>query len=271
MAVARVVEWRVLTSPERTRKLLTSAFEEVGLEPVVASSHLTGHRRAKLTRNKMAANVTAIVAPYGQGSVVKLNIEMPLGSGHYAIADEIAEQLDEEMFDDRGLKDAIDRLGAMRKLAGWMELRSLRHHLSATENVREIGQGVWGKRQALVVLTDERLFLFDKGLAEDRLEEFPLGSITSVATRRALNGESLLVTVASNVLTIERMKFGQGEAIARGCREVMSDDFGSRTSSRSPQPPGSKADELAKFAVLHEQGVLTDQEFAEVKARLLGQ
>jgi hypothetical protein len=36
------------------------------------------------------------------------------------------------------------------------------------------------------------------------------------------------------------------------------------------QPPVSTADELTKFAELHDQGVLTDEEFAAQKKKILG-
>jgi uncharacterized protein DUF4429/putative oligomerization/nucleic acid binding protein len=38
----------------------------------------------------------------------------------------------------------------------------------------------------------------------------------------------------------------------------------------SPAPPSSTADELKKLAELHDAGVLSDEEFAQQKAKLLG-
>ncbi len=270
MAITRIVEWRMTVPPEKARELLTSAFEAVGLDPASNAQGVTGHSKARLSRNRWAADVTATITPHEKGSLAQLRIDMPMGTRHYAIADEIAQHIGENVIDDRGLKDAVDRLSKVSRLGGWMELRSLRHYLTATETVRELGQGIWGKDQAIVVLTDERLFLFDKKLVGSRLEEFRLDAITSVVTKRVPIGEDVQVTVAGNAFVIKRLMHGQGEAIARGFREAKLASQGGGSTPFPTQQSASKADELAKFVALHEQGILTDQEFAAMKAQILG-
>jgi hypothetical protein len=270
MTIARTVDWRLTVTPAEAGSLLSAAFQKVGLNPQSSPGSVVGHSKAKLLKNRWAADVTATIKPYQAGSLVELRIEMPAGTKHYAVADDIAKQVGDDSFDDRGLKAAIDRLSKVSKVGGWLEFRSVRHYLTATETVREIGQGVWGKDQGIVVLTDERLFFFDKQLTGATVEEFPVDAITSVAVRKKLTGEALLITVAGNVTEISRMMHGQGDAITRAFREVKANYRAAASTPAVIHQASSDADELAKFASLRDQGVITEEEFAAKKRQILG-
>lgn len=268
MVIARTVDWRLTVPPEEAQGLLTSAFDKVNLNPEVTPGHIVGHSKARALR--LAVDVTANIKPHQTGSLVELRIEMLGGTRHYAVADDIAKEVGDDAFDDRGLKGAIDRLSKISKVNGWLEFRFVRHYLTATETVREIGQGVWGKSQGIVVLTDERLFFFDKHLIGATVEEFSLDAITSVVANKKLSGETLVITVAGNATKISRMMHGQGDAIARVFREVKANLRSTQTAPTVIHQTPSKAEELAKFAALRDQGVLDDEEFAAVKAQILG-
>lgn len=268
MVIARTLDWRLIVPPEEAQRLLVSAFDKVKLNPEVTPGRVLGHSKARALR--WTADVNANIRPHQTGSLVELRIEMPAGNSHYAVADEIAKEVGDDAFDDRGLKDAIDRLSKISKFGGWLEFRSVRHYLTATETVREIGQGTWGKAQGIVVLTDERLFFFDKRLIGATVEEFSLDAVTSVVANKRLNGETLVVTVAGNATKIDRMMHGQGDAIARVFREVKANLRDTQISPTVIHQTPSKAEELAKFAALRDQGILNDEEFAAMKAQILG-
>ncbi len=195
---------------------------------------------------------------------------MPAGTKHYAVASDIASAMGDDAFDDRGLVAATDRLSRISKVGGWLELRQLRNLLSPTETVLELGQGVWDGDQGIIILSDERLFFFDKTLTGTTMLEFPLSAITSVTVGKKMTGETLAITVAGNVSTITRMMHGQADAISRSFRQskVMP------TSTAAPAPAASigpsDADELAKLADLRDRGILTDGEFQAKKAQILG-
>ena len=60
----------------------------------------------------------------------------------------------------------------------------------ASETVLELGQGVYDNKQALVVLTNERLFFFEKSLGSKTVEEFPLTVINSLSVTKKITGET---------------------------------------------------------------------------------
>lgn len=269
MAIARTVDWRLTVPPEEAQRLLATAFDELKLNPEISPGQVVGHSKARLSR--WAADVTANIKPHQTGSLVELRIEMAAGTKHYAVADDIAKEVGDDAFDDRGLKGVIDRLSKISKVGGWLEFRYVRHYLTATETVREIGQGHWlGKRQGIVVLTDERLFFFDKHLIGATVEEFSLDAITSVVANKGLSGETLIITVAGNATKINRMMHGQGDAIARVFREVKANFRATQTAPTVIHQTPSKAEELAKFAALRDQGILDEEEFAAIKSQILG-
>ena len=270
MAITRIIDWRLRVEPQEAQSLLVAAFEKVALNPEVTPGVVVGHAKAKLTKNRWAADVTATLKPFREGSRVELRIDMPSGTKHYAVADEIAEQIPDDALDDRGLKSALERVNKWSKIAGWLEFRSVRHYLTATETVQAIGQGMWLKEHAIVVLTDERLFFFNKGIVGATTQEFALDAITSVVAKKGPTGETLIVTVASSAMSIHRMMHGQGEAIAHGFRELTTSEKWQPPMMSSTETARSGADELSKFASLHQQGVLTDEEFAAVKRQILG-
>lgn len=270
MAIARTVDWRLRVPPSQALELLSVAFSKLDLTPQVLDDQVIGHSKAKLLKNRWAADVTAVVRPYDTGSLVDLHIEMLGGNKHCAIAEEIASAIGDSAFDDRGLKAAVDRLGKIGRFGGWLEFRNVRHYLTARETVREIGQGTLGEDQGIVVLTDERLFFFNQHLVGAAVEEFPIDAITSIVASKGRTGESLQVTASGNMAEIKGMMHGQGDALARAFREVRASSHETPPSPNIVQSVVTGADELAKFAALRDQGILSDEEFAAKKAQILG-
>jgi hypothetical protein len=272
MTIARTVDWRLTLAPGQADARIRAAFEKLGLNPVGEPGHVVGKSRMNLLKDRWSATVIADITPYPTGSLVALRVEMPAGTKHYAVATDVASAIGDDAFDDRGLTAAQDRLSKISKVGGWLELRTVRNYLTATETVLELGQGTWGKDQGVVVLTDERLFFFDKGLLiRATVEEFPLTAITSVTASKKVTGEALAITVAGNVTTITRMTHGQADALARRFRQAK---IAQASAAAAPiQTVGtapSAADELAKRADLRDRGVLTEAEFQAKKAQVLG-
>jgi hypothetical protein len=220
MAIARTVDWRLTIPAEEADARVRAAFDQLGLTSSGDPGHIVGKSKTNLLKNRWSATVTADVTPYGTGSLIALRVEMSAGTKHYAVASDIASAIGEDAFDDRGLSAAKDRLSRISKVGGWLELRHVRNVLSPTETVLELGQGMWGNDQGLVVLSDERLFFFDKTLMGATIREFPLSAITSVTVNKKLRGEALAITVAGNVSTITQMMHGQGDALSRAFRQA---------------------------------------------------
>jgi hypothetical protein len=102
------------------------------------------------------------------------------GNKHYALLDELAEAVGDNAFDDRGVTQAVERLGKLSRLFGRKEVRHLRHLIHGNENVIALAQGTYNKKQGVIALTDQRLFFFEKSIGSESLEEFGLTSISSL-------------------------------------------------------------------------------------------
>jgi hypothetical protein len=77
-------------------------------------------------------------------------------------------------------------------------------------------------------------------------------------TMNAAKDENSVVFTKKQQPAFEQLRTALEQAIAE------------RHAPAAPAPATSVADELAKLAELHQQGILTDQEFAAQKQRLLG-
>jgi hypothetical protein len=117
-------------------------------------------------------------------------VEMPAGTKHYEVLADIAEAMGDDVFDDRGVPEAIERLGKASRLYGREAIRHLRDLLYASERVLELGQGLYDRKQGLVVLTNERLFFFGKSLSSETVEQFSLSSIQALVVNKKRTGEN---------------------------------------------------------------------------------
>lgn len=135
------------------------------------------------------------------------------------------------------------------------------------------------------VLTNDRL-IYRKGVLSKKGIEIPIGRVNTVVfnqtvLERMLGSGDLEIESASqhgmqrfnNVRkpsivqnTIHAMLDRNERQDADRIAKAMSEGRGAPPS----QPAASTADELTKLKSLHEQGVLSDAEFAEQKRRLLG-
>jgi hypothetical protein len=123
--------------------------------------------RRSLRKNRWAAEINIDLEPLNGGTLAVTRVDM-LGNKHYALLSEIVENAGDDLFEDQGVTDAVERLGKMGRLFGRKEVRHLHHLLRATERVIILGQGQYEKKQGLIVLANERLFFFEKSALENR-------------------------------------------------------------------------------------------------------
>ena len=121
----------------------------------------------------------------------------------------------------------------------------------------------------MIVLTDERLFFFEKSLmGQETVEEFSLKSITSVETQKKMGGERLVVTVSGNRSEIKGMIHGQADEIAREIRKL-----NTRTDPAATPPAAPTGDDpiaqLEKLTALRDRGIISPEEFKAKKSELM--
>ena len=202
------------------------------------------------------------------------------GRGHYERALEAKKLIDARLDDleragvisrDRSLERrrapidaALARLGGFQRWAARGEIRELPKLLVDGELPERVVEGAYNRSAGLLVVTDRRVLFIDKGFASLRVEDFGFDQITSVQFKTGMvMGEVQMIT-AGNTATITNVPKAEVRAVADRIRAGIS-RRGEQSAPRSPS-----ADEIARFAELHRQGVLTDEEFAAKKKQLLG-
>jgi hypothetical protein len=267
MGIVRTVEWSLSLPLDEADRRLRDAVASSGMQPEGDRGEIRARSARAMMKNRWAADLSINLAPLGAGTCATCQVDM-LGNKHFEILDEIAEAVGEDAFDDRGIQQAIERLGKASRAFGRKEVRHLRHLIRASESVAALGQGAYNKKQGIIVLTDERLFFFEKSIGSESLEEFGLASVSSLEVGKKLGGERLVIHASGNKAEINQMKPGQGEEIAREFRAV-------KQRGATPAPIASTAeqpdvlDQVRKLGELRDAGILTADEFEAKKTALL--
>ncbi len=155
-------------------------------------------------------------------------------------------------------------------LGGKRELKKLVEHVQGDEVVSFIAQGTYQTNQGIVVLTDQRLLFVFHGFTSAVVEDFPLRSITNVASKKGITQGTLIVHVAGAATHIGNVVNSDLGHLLDALRLAVK-------AGQSPQQvvvqqaPAAidVADQLAKLAALRDQGILSDEEFAAQKTKLL--
>jgi hypothetical protein len=267
VGIVRTVEWKLTCSPAEADARFRQAFAHLNLNPEGPPGSIHGAAKRAIMKNRWAAEVTVDLAPAEGGTAAICRVDMA-GTKHFEVLGDIAEAVGDDVYDDRGVADAVQRLGKAGRIFGRKEVRHVRNLLRSTERVTELGQGQYGNKQGLVVLTNERLFFFEKSLGSETVEEFGIGSISSLSVSKKLTGETLQVHASGNAAEIKSMMHGQADAVARAFRnlkQVGSTGHGSVVSSGANDP----IEQLERLAALRDKGVLSSEEFEAKKAELL--
>ncbi|MFI9506864.1 PH domain-containing protein [Nocardia sp. NPDC052566] len=159
---------------------------------------------------------------------------------------------------------ATARMGAT--WGGIQEIGHLGEHLRAEETVRFIAQGAYEGDEGIVVLTDQRVLFLFHGMIRNRLEDFPLHTISSVQTSSGLRTGELKIFASGNTATISKVRKDDLAPLADAIRQWLAQP------AAQPAPAQSApniADQIRQLADLHASGILTDAEFATKKQDLL--
>jgi len=268
MGIVRTVEWKLARQPEEADPRLRAALTELDMNPEGEPGSIRAKSGRAMLKNRWAAEIAIDLEPLEGGTLAVTRVDM-LGNKHYALLSEILEKAGDDLFDDRGVADSVQRLGKLGRLFGRKEVRHLQHLLHGSEQVIVLGQGQYEKKQGLIALTNERLFFFEKSLlGQETIEEFSITSITSLETGKKMTGEKLVVHVSGNKSEITGMVHGQADEIARHVRKLKSQSETTKAAPETPQADDPLA-QLERLAALHERGVINDSEFERKKTELM--
>lgn len=148
-------------------------------------------------------------------------------------------------------------------------------HLAAGEKVAEWGDGYIGEmmgkgakqqHNGSLIVTDQRVAFYRKGLFGQVLESIPLKAITSIERKSFMGHRSIRLHTSHDALEFKTFEKDVEQALVTAIE--------SGRSAASPAPVAAVAvpdasDTLKKLADLRDSGVLTDEEFAAKKAEIL--
>ena len=177
--------------------------------------------------------------------------------------------------------DAIDR--ALKSLSVFDaqalakgEIKELPNILWEDELPIAVITGFYHGGNGILVTTDRRLIFIDKGIVGLTVEDIYFEDISSIESHQGLISGSLTIYARGNKETITYVEKESVRPFSDLLRnelaksKQMKVDMGAQTQQAVSTPARvDNIDALFKLAELHKMGVLTDEELAEQKAKLL--
>ena len=177
--------------------------------------------------------------------------------------------------------DAIDR--ALKSLSVFDanalskgEIKELPNVLWEDELPVAVITGFYHGGNAILVTTDRRLIFIDKGLIGLTVEDIYFEDISSIESHQGIVSGSLTIYARGNKESITHVEKDSVRPFSDLLRnelakaKQMKVDMLTQTQQAAQTPTrADNIDALFKLAELHKMGVLTDEEFADQKAKLL--
>lgn len=161
----------------------------------------------------------------------------------------------------------IDALGVLKKVLPSTELKGLPDVMHETEMVKGIACGRYNDRSGVIVATNERVFFFVKGrLWGSQLEEFRYENITSVQYSTGLISSEITIFVAGNAAKIDMVPTAFCKPFVESVQKIIGSQNASASTVNNDDDLLAK---LERLAALKSSGMLTDEEFAAAKKKLL--
>jgi len=140
--------------------------------------------------------------------------------------------------------------------------------LDATTGLAEVKRmGSKTRRRASILVTDRRVVIFSKKLGGYDVQDFAFGLITGVDHKKGMTSGHLTIRASGDSADLSQVEKTDVERISQVIRDRMAL---TATSTAPANTSVSLADELTKFVKLRDSGVLSAEEFAAQKSRLLG-
>ena len=171
------------------------------------------------------------------------------------------------------IQEALRHLDGMERFGTRGEIKHLPSILWEDEVPLQITMGWYNGGNSLLVATDRRVILIDKGVITLKVEDFHYASITSVESRKGFGLGEMTIFVAGNKEQITQVPNDQVLVVADFIRNKVHELKTPSPPPPAPAPapaPASIADELLKFSELLEKGLISQEEFDAQKAKLLG-
>lgn len=266
----------LLNDPQEAYRTLVEKLPSLNdLSILEVGNPITVDRKRRLSAGRYRMSGEILI----QGNQITFALDGN-GTDHGKFVEEILSLLPFPSVDDHGIPAAKAKMGRFLRFIGAYELSDLHNDMQPDEVVSLITTGNLGDESLLVVLTDQRLLLKEKGFFETSTKEVNLRSVSSVSTKSGQTDDSLALTVSGASMEIFSLPSGHGKELANLIRQRTASLNSPATLVPEAQSvplaatelpaTGFGMDDLLKLVELHASGILTDEEFAAAKAKALG-
>ena len=180
----------------------------------------------------------------------------------------------------QAIEHAIRNIDSLSKsqLFSRREIKELPDILWDDELPEQCVTGTYHANSGILVATDRRMLFVDKGLlGQLKVEDFPYDKISSLESNRGIVMGSIVIYASGNKERIDHIPKDQVDSFVAAQRNKIA--LWKNKAEVPPQTPpqptqsapssGSVIDELERLGKLRQDGILTEDEFEQAKARLL--
>ena len=173
------------------------------------------------------------------------------------------------------LEEVIEQIGHMdggSKVLARKEIKVLPDILWEDENVERLVQGTYENGNGVLVATNKRLMFVDKGITKLRVEDFPYDKISSIQYKTGMMMGTITIFASGNKAEIKNVQKDRCKDFADyvRARSSASVEHASAPASAPATGQDDVVSQLERLAKLKEQGILSDEEFATQKQKILG-
>lgn len=166
------------------------------------------------------------------------------------------------------IQDQIVRIGKDSLSVRKKEIMELPKILQSDEVIEHIISGSYEGGLGVLVATNKRLVFVDKGMLwGSKVEDFPYDKITSIQYDTGMLMGTIKIHASGNKADIHNVAKMWTKDFADFVRLKISSE--TNVASEPTQPAVDMLSQLERLAKLRDQGVLTEEEFNEQKAKML--
>lgn len=170
------------------------------------------------------------------------------------------------------IQTARDRMS--QRAGSGREIKKLAEYLWGGERVSHLASGSYGGGMGLVVLTDRRMLFLKDGWTSQTTENFPFDKISSVQWSGGMMMGKVIIFASGNKAEIAQVPKADGKAVVDAVNNIIAGAPSAAAQPVQVPPQQAPVDPLAQVPsfelvkALRTRGVLGDQEFAAIAARL---
>lgn len=175
------------------------------------------------------------------------------------------------------IKAEIQKLPHGERLFGFREIKELPNILWEDEKLEKLVSGYYKGGNGILIATNKRIVFIDKGLVYGiRVEDFPYGKITSIEYKTGVVMGKITIFAAGNKAEIDwvdKSLVKDFSDFVRARTSGVKDHASLQKNGETAVPFSNDSEDyitqLERLATLKEKGILTEEEFAEQKKKIL--